>query len=90
MSSCVMQVRIDENIKQKADALFDDLGFDTPTAIRMFLAQALKNHGLPFNVKQSDSTIENIQAINEIENHIKTGQGKTFKNIDDLFDDLES
>lgn len=90
MSNCVVQVRIDENIKQKADALFDDLGFDTPTAIRMFLAQALKSHGLPFDVKQSDRTIENVQAINEIENHIKTGQGKTFKSIDDLFDDLES
>lgn len=89
MASCVVQVRVDEKIKQKADKLFDDLGFDTPTAIRMFLVQALKSHGLPFDVKQSISNIETLEAIDEIEEHIKSKKGKTFKSVKELFEDLE-
>lgn len=31
-----IQVRVDDDLKTKADALFKDLGTDTTTAIRMF------------------------------------------------------
>ncbi|MDR1627407.1 MAG: type II toxin-antitoxin system RelB/DinJ family antitoxin [Oscillospiraceae bacterium] len=73
MASCVVQVRLDEKVKQKADKLFDDLGFDTPTAIRIFLAQAIKNRGLPFDVRQITNNAETLEAIEEIEEHIKSG-----------------
>ena len=36
-----IQVRVDDELKTKSDALFKDLGTDTTTAIRMFLTQAL-------------------------------------------------
>ncbi len=48
----LIQVRIDDSLKKAADALFQDLGLDTPTAIRMFLTQAIKRRGLPFGVTQ--------------------------------------
>ena len=48
----LIQVRVDEGVKRDADALFSRLGFDTPTAIRMFLKQALLQHGLPFHVAE--------------------------------------
>ena len=53
-----MQVRIDDDIKTAADNLFLSLGFDTPTAIRMFIAAALDNNGLPFEVKKTRKRIE--------------------------------
>ena len=53
-----MQVRIDDDIKSAADDLFTSLGFDTPTAIRMFIAAALNNNGLPFEVKKPRKRIE--------------------------------
>ena len=46
----LIQIRIDEDIKRKADALFADLGFDTPTAIRIFLNQSIRREGMPFEV----------------------------------------
>ena len=52
-NSAVIQVRIDEEIKQKADRLFADLGFDTPTAIRIFLNQSIRREGMPFEVAKS-------------------------------------
>ena len=47
-----IQVRIDDNIKMAADSLFTTLGFDTSTAVRMFISAALENHGLPFEVRK--------------------------------------
>ena len=47
-----IQVRVDDDIKSKADMLFKDLGMDTTTAIRIFLTQAIANEGFPFEIKK--------------------------------------
>ena len=47
-----IQVRVDDDLKTKADALFKDLGTDTTTAVRMFLTQALAVNGFPFELKR--------------------------------------
>ena len=48
-----IQVRVDDDLKTKADKLFRDLGTDTTTAIRMFLTQAVANDGFPFEIKRT-------------------------------------
>lgn len=50
-----IQVRVDEDLKIKSDALFKDLGTDTTTAIRMFLTQALAVNGFPFEIKRANA-----------------------------------
>ena len=35
-----IQIRVDDDLKNKSDQLFKDLGTDTTSAIRMFLTQA--------------------------------------------------
>ncbi|MCM1261395.1 MAG: type II toxin-antitoxin system RelB/DinJ family antitoxin [Butyrivibrio sp.] len=49
-----IQVRVDDDLKAKSDALFKDLGTDTTTAIRMFLTQALAVNGFPFEIKRTN------------------------------------
>lgn len=49
-----IQVRVDDDLKAKSDALFKDLGTDTTTAIRMFLTQALAVNGFPFEIKRAN------------------------------------
>ncbi len=51
--TATVQVRVDADIKRAADALFTELGFDTPTAIRMFLSKAVQINGLPFDVSKN-------------------------------------
>ena len=53
----LIQIRVDEATKKEADALFSNLGLDTPTAVRIFLKQALKYHGLPFAVVDTDPEV---------------------------------
>ncbi len=50
-----IQIRVDDDLKMKADALFKDLGTDTTTAVRMFLTQALAVNGFPFEIKRAPS-----------------------------------
>lgn len=47
-----IQVRVDDDLKNKSDRLFKELGTDTTTAIRMFLTQAVANDGFPFEIKK--------------------------------------
>ena len=47
-----IQVRVEDELKRKSDALFKDLGTDTTTAIRMFLTQAVATNGFPFEIKR--------------------------------------
>ena len=37
MATSVTQIRIDEDLKNQATAIFEELGLDFPTAVRMFL-----------------------------------------------------
>lgn len=61
----LIQVRIDEEIKRKADTLFADLGFDTPTAIRIFLNQSIRREGMPFEVAKPQPNAETLAAMLE-------------------------
>ena len=47
-----IQVRVEDELKSKSDALFKDLGIDTTTAIRIFLTQAVATNGFPFEIKR--------------------------------------
>nr|WP_263314563.1 type II toxin-antitoxin system RelB/DinJ family antitoxin [Mammaliicoccus sp. Marseille-Q6498] len=61
MATVPTQIHIDENVKNQANTLFNDLGIDMNTAVNIFLRQCLLSEGLPFNVvlpKYNDKTLE--------------------------------
>ena len=65
-----LQISISDDLKAQADNLFASLGFDTSTAVRIFLTAAVENNGLPFEVRHK-TVPENIrQAINESRNRV--------------------
>lgn len=49
-----MTLRMEPELKTQAAALFKSLGMDLSTATGIFYRQALKCHGLPFEVKLDD------------------------------------
>lgn len=64
-----LQVRVNDELKSKADMLFASLGFDTSTAVRIFLTAAVENNGLPFEVRHVMP--ENVrQAVYESRNRV--------------------
>lgn len=48
-----IQIRIDDATKKAADLLFNSLGLDTSTAVRMFISSAIDHNGLPFEVRKA-------------------------------------
>ena len=62
-----INVKIDDNIKIRADELFGNLGFDLPTAINIFIKQSLYQRGLPFEVKldpfYSEGNMVHLNAV---------------------------
>ena len=53
-----LQVRLTDDLKTQADMLFASLGFDTSTAVRMFLTAAVEYNGLPFEVRHKSMSEE--------------------------------
>lgn len=43
-----IQVQVDDSLKERAAEVAEQLGFDLPTAIRMFLRQMVTERALPF------------------------------------------
>jgi len=48
--TALIQVRVDKNLKNDIDEIFNSLGLDTSTAVRMFFKQVERRRGLPFDV----------------------------------------
>lgn len=71
--------RIDTDIKNKADALFSQLGMSMTTAFNIFLRQAIRTGGIPFDLNiNCQPNLETIEAILEAERLSKDPKAKTY------------
>ena len=59
----VLQVRVDDDLKNQASVIFNGLGIDLSTAIRMFLKKAVLEGGIPFETKFDEVTLKGILAV---------------------------
>ncbi|AUC92740.1 TPA: type II toxin-antitoxin system RelB/DinJ family antitoxin [Streptococcus suis] len=46
-------VRVDDKLKEDAVDLFQSLGLDMSTAVKMFLIQSVKTQSIPFEIKSN-------------------------------------
>ena len=65
--SSTIQIRIDDDLKKQSDKLFKDLGTDTTSALRIFLAQAAAINDFPFVIKRSSVNVPLLAAMPEQE-----------------------
>ena len=45
-----VNIRIDDELKERADTLFDELGLNMTTAFTMFVKAVVRHNGIPFDV----------------------------------------
>lgn len=63
-----MTLRVEPELKEQAAALFKALGMDLSTATGIFYRQALRCHGLPFEVRidePNETTYAAMQAAED-------------------------
>lgn len=65
MPTININVCVDSELKQSAEALFTDLGLNMSTAITMFLKTAVSHDGIPFEVKRMVPNVETRAALAE-------------------------
>ncbi|MFR9191604.1 MAG: type II toxin-antitoxin system RelB/DinJ family antitoxin [Anaerovoracaceae bacterium] len=83
-----MTLRIDPDLKAKASKLFEALGLDLSTATGIFYRQALRCHGLPFDVKidePNDTTYAAMEAAEKGEDLYGP-----FESVDELMEALNA
>ncbi len=79
-------VRVDSQLKQQAEILFQEMGMNMSMAINIFLKQAVKDQGIPFTITNKPNR-QTQKAIKNSQNKKKLS--KNFENVEDLFEDLD-
>jgi len=75
--SNLIQIRVDDALKKDAETLFNDLGLDIPTAIRLFLKQSLIHNGIPFAIVRTADFYNdyNLQVLKKSIQQLEHGKG---------------
>ncbi len=63
MATTNINVRVDTELKQAAEALFNGLGLNMSSAITMFLKSAVSHDGIPFEVKRKVPNPDTAAAL---------------------------
>ena len=64
MATTNLNIRTEKAIKDQAESIFNELGINMTTAVNMFLRTAIREHGIPFELKldvPNDSTAAAIE-----------------------------
>ena len=84
----VLQVRIDDELKNQASVIFNGLGIDLSTAIRMFLKKAVLERGIPFDTKFDETTLQGILAIERMRT-ISEQNGNCNMTLDEINEEIK-
>ena len=87
MSKTSMSIRLDSEIKEQAQQVFNNLGMDMTTAINIFLRQAIQYQGLPFDVRL-DENRKLLQVLTDLDQNRNMSQ--SFESVSDLMEDLRA
>ncbi len=95
MAGAVVQVRVDSELKKKATSVFENLGLDLSSAVRMFFTRAVQVGGIPFptsNIQENkepynyEAAMENILEARR-QSVINGTSDITMEEIDAIIDD---
>jgi DNA-damage-inducible protein J len=84
-----VSIRMDTKLKKQAEELFSDLGMNMTVAMNMFIKQAVRTQGIPFEISRVPNT-ETIAAMQEAERIAHDTKVAGFSNLDDLFKVLKT
>ena len=87
MSKTSMSIRLDSEVTEPAQQVFNSLGMDMTTAINIFLRQAIQYQGLPFDVRLDESR-KLMEVLADLDQNRNMSQ--SFVSVSDLMEDLRA
>ena len=90
-NNTTVTIRMDKNVKEQAQEMFNALGLSMSTAIDIFMRQCIMRGGLPFEIKMNEPNPETIEAIKEVE-YMKAhpSESKGYTDVDLMMKELLS
>ena len=72
-----VNIRIDDDLKTRADSIFAELGLNMTTAVTMFIRQTIRQGGIPFEVTTRTDPFYGTANMNALRKSIqKAEEGK--------------
>ena len=84
-----ISIRMDSELKKQADLLFEELGMNITTAFNVFVRQALREGGIPFDITINNPNKKTVAAMIEAERIAKDSDVRGYTDIDELLAELK-
>ena len=84
MMTTNLNIRIDKGIKDQAEEIFNELGMNMSTAVNIFLRTAIREHGIPFELKLDVPNETTVAAIEEGKKMMSNPSTPRYSGMDDL------
>ena len=59
----IVQFRVDDNLKLQASSVYEKLGIDLSSALRMFMKRSVMVNGIPFSMILEEDAYDSKKAI---------------------------
>ena len=89
MATTNLNIRIEKTIKDQAEEIFNELGLNMTTAVNMFLRTAIREHGIPFELKLDVPNETTAAAIAEGRKLMDDPSAPRYSSMDELKAALE-
>lgn len=88
MTPVSTNIKIDPELKEQAQDLFESLGMNLTTAVNIFLRQSVREQAIPFRIGEPAPNAETLQAIRDARNGVGLSRG--FTSVKELMEDLDA
>src|SRR5699024_11921549 len=77
MTPVSTNIKIDPELKEQAQDLFESLGMNLTTAVNIFLRQSVREQAIPFRIGEPVPNAETLQAIRDARRGVGLSRGFT-------------
>ncbi len=88
MAAVSTNIKIDRELKQESQSLFESFGLSLSTAINMFLRQSVREQAIPFRIGNPVPNSETLKAIEDARKGIGLSRG--FSSVAELMEELNA
>ncbi len=88
MTPVSTNIKIDPELKEQAQDLFESLGMNLTTAVNIFLRQSVREQAIPFRIGEPVPNAETLQAIRDARRGVGLSRG--FTSVKELMEDLDA
>lgn len=85
---CTVSFKVDENIKEESQKLFEQLGLSFSEALNIYLKACILNGGIPFELKLPSYNEKILERLKEAED--PTNLSPAYKTTKDLIESLNA